>query len=83
MKYEGFQHFSGYFSTSEQRLLFEEVRQVIERAPLFQPRMPRTGQPFSVQMTNAGSLGWVSDKDAGYRYQATHLETGHPFQRCC
>jgi alkylated DNA repair protein (DNA oxidative demethylase) len=38
--------------------------------------MPKTGKPLSVQMTNLGSLGWVSDKDGGYRYQATHPVTG-------
>ncbi len=41
--------------------------------------MPRTGKPFSVSMTNLGSLGWVSDRDRGYRYQATHPETGEPW----
>lgn len=29
-------------------------------------------------MTNFGPLGWVSDR-AGYRYQATHPETGRPW----
>ena len=48
-------------------------------APFFVPRMPRTGKPFSVKMTNLGSLGWVSDKDGGYRYQPTHPETGRPW----
>ena len=47
-------------------------------APLFTPVMPRTGRPFTVAMTNLGSLGWVSDR-AGYRYQATHPETGRPW----
>ena len=37
--------------------------------------MPKTGTPFSVRMTNCGELGWVSDA-AGYRYQATHPDTG-------
>ena len=46
-------------------------------APPFRPRMPRTGKPFSVQMSNCGALGWVSD-ERGYRYQATHPETGPP-----
>jgi DNA oxidative demethylase len=27
-------------------------------------------------MTNCGSLGWVSDRDGGYRYQTRHPETG-------
>jgi DNA oxidative demethylase len=40
--------------------------------------MPRTGKPFSVRMTNLGSLGWVSDRE-GYRYQATHPGTGEPW----
>ena len=40
--------------------------------------MPRTGKPFSVEMTNCGPLGWVSD-EAGYRYQPTHPETGRPW----
>ena len=48
---------------------------MIAEAPLYQPRMPRSGKPFSVQMTNCGPLGWVSDID-GYRYQPTHPETG-------
>jgi alkylated DNA repair protein (DNA oxidative demethylase) len=30
-------------------------------------------------MTNCGPLGWVSDCDGGYRYQATHPETGRPW----
>ncbi len=37
--------------------------------------MPGTGRPFSVRMTNCGTLGWVSDR-AGYRYQPVHPETG-------
>ena len=48
-------------------------------APFYTPTMPRTGKPFSVRMTNLGVLGWVSDKDGGYRYQATHPETGRPW----
>ena len=41
--------------------------------------MPRSGNPMSVRMTNAGPLGWVTDKERGYRYQATHPETGKPW----
>jgi alkylated DNA repair protein (DNA oxidative demethylase) len=40
--------------------------------------MPKSGQPFSVRMTNCGPLGWVSD-EAGYRYQPTHPGTGAPW----
>ena len=41
--------------------------------------MPRTGKPMSVRMTNCGALGWVTDKERGYRYQPTHPETGQPW----
>jgi alkylated DNA repair protein (DNA oxidative demethylase) len=41
--------------------------------------MPRTGKPFSITMTNCGLLGWVSDQDGGYRYQACHPLTGVPW----
>jgi alkylated DNA repair protein (DNA oxidative demethylase) len=67
-----------YLDRDGQRALLAAVRVVIEAAPLFTPRMPRTGRPFSVRMTNCGPLGWVSD-EAGYRYQATHPETGEPW----
>jgi alkylated DNA repair protein (DNA oxidative demethylase) len=65
----------GRLDGAEQNELVEEIRAVVRAAPLFTPRMPRTGQPFSVRMTNCGQLGWVSD-EAGYRYQETHPETG-------
>ncbi len=55
-----------------------DIVAVIRDAPLFQPRMPRTGKPFSVRMTNGGPLGWVSD-ETGYRYQPTHPDTGRPW----
>lgn len=42
------------------------------------PCMPRTGKPFTVRMSNAGALGWVSDR-SGYRYQPDHPETGEPW----
>lgn len=58
--------------------LLEALRGVLAAAPAFTPRMPRTGKPFSVRMTNCGPLGWVSDRD-GYRYQAHHPDTGAPW----
>ncbi len=45
-------------------------------APLYTPAMPSTGKEMSVRMTNCGTLGWVTDKERGYRYQATHPVTG-------
>ena len=41
--------------------------------------MPKTGAPMSVRMTNCGPLGWMSDKDRGYRYEPRHPETGKPW----
>lgn len=65
-----------HFTRPQQEALVEAIRQVVRAAPLFKPRMPRTGKEFSVRMTNCGPLGWVSDRDGGYRYQATHPQTG-------
>jgi alkylated DNA repair protein (DNA oxidative demethylase) len=73
------QHYPGRLDATAQRALLNEIRQVIARAPLYTPTMPRTGKPMSVRMTNAGPLGWVTDKARGYRYQATHPETGDPW----
>ena len=62
-----------------QAALLGAIRQIIAEAPLYTPTMPRSGKPMSVRMTNAGPLGWVTDKERGYRYQATHPETGKPW----
>lgn len=61
-----------------QEQLLADIRAVIAQAPLFTPRMPRTGKPFSVRMTNCGPLGWVSD-ETGYRYQSFHPDTRRPW----
>lgn len=68
----------GFLDREAQAALLSSVRDVVRAAPLFTPRMPRTGKPFSVRMTNCGSLGWVSD-ESGYRYQPSHPETGNPW----
>ena len=68
-----------YFSRPQQEALVAAIREIVRAAPLFTPRMPRTGKEFSVRMTNCGPLGWVSDRDGGYRYQAVHPETGAPW----
>jgi alkylated DNA repair protein (DNA oxidative demethylase) len=41
--------------------------------------MPKSGKPMSVRMTNCGELGWVTDRDGGYRYQALHPVSGRPW----
>lgn len=63
------------FSPLEQKHLLEEVRERLKRAPLYKPAMPGSGKPFSVEESNFGRLGWMSDKN-GYRYQPTHPVTG-------
>ena len=70
---------SGYLDRAAQEALLGAVRDVIAAAPLYTPRMPRSGKPMSVKMTNCGPLGWVTDEARGYRYQATHPETGAPW----
>jgi alkylated DNA repair protein (DNA oxidative demethylase) len=74
----GLTYHPGYFDPEAQAALVEAVRDIVRQAPLFTPRMPRTGKAFSVRMSNCGSLGWVSDID-GYRYQPSHPETGKPW----
>jgi alkylated DNA repair protein (DNA oxidative demethylase) len=74
----GLTYWPGYLDRAAQEALVGELRTVVREAPLFTPTMPRTGQPFSVRMTNCGTLGWVSDA-GGYRYQPTHPETGRPW----
>ncbi len=76
---DGFRLIPAALDPDQQRTLLTQIQHAVTRAPLFIPRMPRTGRPFSVRMTNFGPLGWVSDKDAGYRYQAHHPETGEPW----
>lgn len=72
----GFSYIRAYFSSAEQTALCEAVRDVIAAAPLEHLRMPRSGAPMSVSMTNAGQLGWYSDKDRGYRYEPVQPQTG-------
>ena len=75
---EGFQILKNHFNENQQQALLADIEKVISAAPLYTPTMPKTGRPFSVQETNCGTLGWVSDK-SGYRYQAHHPTTGQPW----
>ncbi|SOC37166.1 DNA alkylation damage repair protein AlkB [Rhizobium subbaraonis] len=72
----GFRYLPGYFDRPAQEALLEEVRAVAAVAPLFVPTMPKTGRPMSVRMTNCGDLGWVTDRQHGYRYQDRHPVSG-------
>jgi len=74
-----FEYLPGKLRETEQVRLLGALRAVMAGAPLFTPTMPRSGRPMSVRMTNCGPLGWVTDKERGYRYQPTHPITGRPW----
>jgi alkylated DNA repair protein (DNA oxidative demethylase) len=71
---DGFRLYAGYFNAQAQRELVEEVVSSVATAPFYRPVTPG-GQPMSVEMTNLGVLGWITDS-AGYRYEARHPVTG-------
>ncbi len=70
--------YPGYLDRARQEELLEAIRAVLARAPLYTARMPKSGKPLSVRMSNCGPLGWMTD-ERGYRYQAMHPETGAPW----
>ena len=72
-------YFPQRLDRAAQQALLADLRRIIAEAPLFTPTMPRSGKKMSVRMTNCGPLGWVTDKEGGYRYQATHPVTGKPW----
>lgn len=75
----GLRYLPGRLSRPEQENLVEIIRSVVAEAPLYVPVMPGSGRPMSVRMTNCGPLGWVTDKERGYRYQPNHPQTGKPW----
>ena len=75
--FEGFRLWPEALCVSEQAALAAEVRAAAQDAPPYRPVTPG-GKPLSVRMTNLGPLGWVTGR-GGYRYQATHPETGRPW----
>jgi len=60
-----------YFNAAEQENLVADVFRLAREAPFYRPRMPGSGAPFSVEETNFGPLGWLSD-ESGYRYIRQH-----------
>src|SRR6266542_880928 len=74
----GFRLFPGYLDRAAQEALLAALREVMRRAPVYTPRMPKSGKPMTVRMTNCGALGWITDM-RGYRYEPTHPETGEPW----
>ncbi|WP_454288806.1 alpha-ketoglutarate-dependent dioxygenase AlkB family protein [Rhizobium arsenicireducens] len=76
---EGLRYHPEFIDRVGQEQLVTAIREIVAVAPLFVPAMPGTGKEMSVRMTNCGSLGWVTDKERGYRYQPTHPVTGEPW----
>ncbi len=74
----GLRVYPGYLDRTRQDDLVAALREVVAAAPLYTSRMPKSGRPMSVRMTNCGALGWMSD-EGGYRYEPAHPETGRPW----
>jgi alkylated DNA repair protein (DNA oxidative demethylase) len=75
---DGFRICPGYLDRGAQQAVLAALREIMRAAPIYTPRMPNSGKPMSVRMTNCGPLGWVTD-ERGYRYQAIHPVTGAPW----
>ena len=73
----GCRHAPGVLDAEGQAALLTAAEDCLAAAPLHRPMAP-WGKPLSVSMSNAGSLGWVTDSK-GYRYQPTHPGTGAPW----
>ena len=73
----GFRLWPGRLDPQTQAELLAEVRAAMAQSPPYRPITPG-GKPMSVEMTNLGPLGWVTDAK-GYRYAATHPVTDEPW----
>lgn len=73
----GFHLYPAFFDPKAQAALVSEVLAAAGVAPFYRPVTPG-GQPMSVEMTNLGPLGWVTDR-GGYRYASRHPKTGMPW----
>jgi len=76
--FEGIEFYPGFLDKAAQVMLMRALEHGFELAPPYRPRMPRTGQPWSIRQTNFGQLGWVS-RPEGYGYDAVNETTGQPW----
>jgi alkylated DNA repair protein (DNA oxidative demethylase) len=76
---DGFRYCPGFLAPEAQAALLREVEAVVAAAPLRHLAMPKSGALMSVAMTNAGPLGWHSDKADGYRYEPRQPDTDRPW----
>jgi DNA oxidative demethylase len=77
MSSSGFRLFPGRLDAGTQKTLLAAVLSAEKAAPFYRPVTPG-GHAMSVQMTNLGPLGWVSNR-SGYGYQAQHPLTLSPW----
>ena len=75
MQIAGLRLVPGYLDRTGEETLLRAIRTIMAAAPLYTPKMPKSGRPMSVRMTNCGPLGWMTD-ETGYRYQTCHPQTG-------
>jgi alkylated DNA repair protein (DNA oxidative demethylase) len=73
----GFRLLPARLDAPAQAALAAEVLSCAEAAPFYRPVTPG-GKAMSVEMTNLGPLGWVTDA-RGYRYSPVHPLTGAPW----
>lgn len=67
----------GGFAAPEADALLADIRLIAAMAP-FRNMVTPGGWPMSVEMTNCGSVGWVTDW-TGYRYDPVDPQSGKPW----
>lgn len=65
------------FANDDAPQLLADLKAITAASP-FRHMIVPTGQSMSVAMTNAGTVGWVTDR-SGYRYDRIDPETGRPW----
>lgn len=65
------------FALTRERELLQALQTIVAQAP-FRHQVTPGGLRMSVGMTNAGALGWVSDR-RGYRYDPIDPVSGNPW----
>ncbi len=76
---EGVRYYPSLLGRRRQEALRGAVEEALKEAPFYEPRLPRSGKAMSVRMSNMGPLGWLTDKEKGYRYEPRHPVTGAPW----
>src|SRR5882672_3398107 len=72
----GVAYWPDYLHPADQAALLKDVIARVAEAPFYRPTMPGSGRALSVEMTNFGPLGWITDQSKGYRYEPAHPVTG-------